>query len=114
MSFIDDRTRLRHMLEAAQSAIRFADNRNREELDNDEQLVFALVHALQIIGEAASKISSELRNANPQIPWVVIIGIRNRLVHAYHDVDLDIIWDTVQNDLLGLIVELEKLITPEE
>ncbi len=105
----DDRTRLRHMLEAVQEATAFARGRTREDLNRDRMLVLSLVKEIEIVGEAASQLSQEAREQLPGVPWVDIIGMRNRLVHAYFDINLNILWKTVQNDLPPLITELAKL-----
>ena len=73
-----DRVRLRHVLDALTSAIRFTEARRREDLEKDEMLTFALVYAVQIVGEAVSKVSVEFREQHPEIPWAIIIGMRNR------------------------------------
>jgi uncharacterized protein with HEPN domain len=65
----EDRVRLRHVVDALGAAIRFTKGRRREELDSDEMLAFALVHALQIVGEAAGKVSAETRGRRPEVPW---------------------------------------------
>jgi len=114
MSVNDDLVRLQHMLEAAHAAIEFIQGETRESLDKDRKLVFALVRAIEIIGEAASKVSQEFRDNHPQIPWKVIVGMRNWVIHAYFNVNLDIVWDTATKNLPILIAELEKLIPPEE
>jgi uncharacterized protein with HEPN domain len=62
-------------------------------------LLFALVRAVEVIGEAASKVSAAGRSELPDIRWVAIVGMRNRLVHAYADVDRDILWSTVLDEL---------------
>ena len=69
--------------------------------------------AIEIVGEAASKISEECREDFPQIPWTNIIGMRNRLIHAYFDLNLDILWKTITEDLPPLIAELEKILLSE-
>ena len=102
----DDRIRLRHMLEAAQQARVFARGKSRVDLDNDLQLVWALVKAIEIVGEAAYQISDETKAQLPEIPWREITGMRHRLVHAYFDIDLDILWRTVQTGLPPLIALL--------
>ena len=104
-----DTVRLRHMLDAAREAIRFAAGRRRSDLDKDRQLVFSLVKALEIVGEAASQASCEARQENPQLPWQDMIGMRHRLVHAYYDINLDILWRTLQEDLPTLIETLEAI-----
>ena len=71
------------------------------------------VKSIEIVGEAASKVSKERREGLPQIPWANIINMRNRLIHAYSDIDLDVLWKTVIEDLPPLIAELEKIILSE-
>jgi uncharacterized protein with HEPN domain len=83
----DDRVRLRHVADALSAAIRFTEGRSREDLDKDEMLAFALVHAILIVGEAAGKVTAELRDQHPQIPCALITGMRHRLVHAYFDIN---------------------------
>jgi uncharacterized protein with HEPN domain len=78
------------MLDAARDARSFAEERSRADLDSDRMLAFALVRALEIIGEAAKNISPPGRAAISALPWPKIVGMRNRIVHAYFDVDLDL------------------------
>jgi uncharacterized protein with HEPN domain len=106
----DDSIRLHHMLDAAKEADSFSQNKTRSSLDTDRKLALALVKCIEIIGEAASKISKESREDLPQIPWPNIIGMRNRLIHAYFDINLDILWKTVIEDLPPLISKLEQII----
>ena len=107
----DDRIRLQHMLDAARKAARLAAGRSREELDaEDDPLAAALVHWICVIGEAASKVSSGTCSAVDGIPWPDIVGMRNRLIHAYFDINLDIVWDILSLDLPKLDRELEYLI----
>jgi uncharacterized protein with HEPN domain len=113
MSAIDDPTRLQHMREAAIDAFSFIDGYSRDDLENDRRSVFALVKAIEIIGEAASKVSKDCQNRYPQMPWGDIIGMRNRLVHAYFDIDLDIVWEVVTHDLPPLLAELDVIIALE-
>ncbi len=110
----DDRIRLQHMLDAARKTQIFVNNATRQTLDSNDMLVFALVHAIAIIGEAAARVSEQGRAACPQIPWAAVIGMRNRLIHAYFDVNLNILWDTVIKSIPELITELEKLLPAEE
>jgi len=69
---------------------------------------------LEIICEAANVVSADFREKHSQIPWKKMIGLRNRLIHGYFDVNLDIVWDTVEEDLPPLVADLEKIIPPEE
>lgn len=110
----DDMTRLRHMIEAAEEALGFAAPKKREDLDRDRMLALALIKAIEIIGEAASKISPELRERHPQVPWQAILGMCNKLVHAYFVIDLDVVWRTTINELQPLIKQLERIIAAEE
>jgi len=103
----DDRIRLRHMLDAARDALCFAEGRRREDLDADRQFVMAVVKCVEIVGEAATQVSSETRAEVPELPWQDIIDMRHRLVHAYYDINLDIVWSTLQEDLPPLIKILE-------
>lgn len=94
------------MRDAAQEALSFARGRTRADLDSDRQLVLSLVKDVEIIGEAAYQVSSGTRDALPEIPWEDIIGMRHRLVHAYFDINLNILWKTVQEDLPYLLDKL--------
>lgn len=102
-----DVIRLRHMRDAAREALAFIAGRSSEDLSRDRMLVLALIKEIEIIGEAASRISDESRKALPRIPWPIIIAMRNRLIHAYADVDLSIVWDTLTGALPELLRELE-------
>jgi uncharacterized protein with HEPN domain len=73
-------------------------------------LALSLVKCIEIVGEAASHVTLETRNQHASIPWNDIVGMRNRLIHAYYDVDLDRVWDTITDDLPPLIAELDKLV----
>jgi uncharacterized protein with HEPN domain len=105
-----DVERLRHMRDAARAALAFAAGRRREELESDMMLQFALVRALEIVGEAAARVSEDRRTAHPEVPWANIVGMRNRLIHGYFDVDLEILWRTVNDSLPPLIGALDALI----
>lgn len=107
----DDTIRLQHMLDAAREACSFVAGRERIHLDVDRQLTLAIVKDVEIIGEAASRVSTEGRSACPGIPWQDCIAMRNRLIHGYFDIDLDIVWSTVNQELPPLIAELERTLT---
>ena len=103
----DDRARLRHTTDAIDTALKFVEGRSRTDLDADRMLAFALVRAVEIIGEAASKVSTDGRAELPALPWSNITGMRNRLIHAYFDVDLDILWNTVTRALPSLGAQID-------
>ncbi|PSB18609.1 DUF86 domain-containing protein [Phormidesmis priestleyi ULC007] len=113
MSRIDDPTRLRHMQDSAIEAMSFVENCTRKDLDSDRMLTLALVKDIEIIGEAAGRVSADCKAKYPQVPWLQMIGMRNRLTHAYFEIDLDIVWEVVTNDLPPLVAELEKIIALE-
>jgi uncharacterized protein with HEPN domain len=106
----EDEIRLRHMLDAAREALGFVQDRNRADLNSDRQLVLALVKVIEIIGEAAFQTSESTRAQVPEIPWEDIVGMRHRLVHAYFDINLDVLWKTVQGDMAPLISRLEQVL----
>lgn len=82
----------------------------RADLDTDRKLNLALVRLVEIIGEAATRMSPEVRNRHPGIPWLDIIGMRNRIVHGYDQVDFDILWDVMELHLPSLITELQRIL----
>ena len=106
----DDRTRLRHMQDHAEEAAEMAAGRSRRDLEGDRQFCLALTHLVESAGEAAARVSSEGRHRWPTVPWVGIVGLRNRLIHGYDAVDLDILWDIVQQDLPPLIEQLRRIL----
>ena len=110
----DDLIRLRHMLDAAKEAVFFTQNRTRNTLEKDRILTLSLVKIVEILGEAASQVGNECRKELPQIPWSNIIGMRNRLIHAYFDINRDVVWNTITQDIPPLISLLENIIKSEE
>jgi uncharacterized protein with HEPN domain len=100
------------MRDAAREALEFARGRMRSDLDTDRMLVLALIKDIEIIGEAANQVSEETKAQLPEIPWADIIGMRHRLIHAYFDINLEILWRTVEQDLPPLLVALEKAPLP--
>ena len=111
MSQRDDRVYVGHMIDTASKAIGFVEGLSREDFDNNELLRLSLTHLLQIIGEAARRVSPDFRSVYPTVPWKAVVGMRSKVVHDYLDVDEDVVWDTVKNDLPFLIVELEKIMS---
>jgi uncharacterized protein with HEPN domain len=110
MSQHDDDLRMVHMLEHAKEAISMVQGRTRQDLDADRQLNLALVRLLEIVGEAAARVTSATRKAHPQIPWQQIAGLRNRLIHGYDEVDFDVLWAILIDDLPQLVDELLVLL----
>jgi uncharacterized protein with HEPN domain len=106
----DDRVRLRHIVDAIGAAAEFIEGRSRDDLNGDRMLVFALVRAVEIVGEAAGRLSDEVQGELSTVPWRSIAGMRNRLIHAYYDVDLDILWNTVSQALPPLGTQIEAVL----
>lgn len=98
------------MLQSAQIALGYTVGRSKADLIADLQLQDAVIRRLLIVAEAARRVSEATRQTFSTIPWSAINGMRNRLVHEYDDIDLDIVWDTVQSSLPPLIAELEKIV----
>ena len=96
------------MLAAAREAQGFAAGRAEQDLSQDRQLTLALLKCIKIIGEAAARTSEETRARYPKMPWDDMIGMRNRCVHAYFEIDLSLLWTTVRDDLPVLAQDLER------
>lgn len=109
----NDLSRLRDMLDHARQVVNLLKDETRAALEYDIKLFGAVCWSLSIVGEAASKVSAEWRQANPQVPWRQAIATRNFLVHAYSDIDYDVLWETATVSIPELLVELEKLLPPE-
>jgi uncharacterized protein with HEPN domain len=106
-----DRVFVAQMVEAAEAALEFTDGVTKEAFCADRLVGFAVVRAVQLVGQAARNVSQESRVARPDIPWREVIGMRNVVVHDYADVDLDLVWKTVREDLPGLIERLSDMLT---
>lgn len=114
MSRHEDIVRLHHMLDYARQAVQFNQGKSRADFEADRMLALATIQCIVIIGEAVNTISEELRQQNSEIPWALISGTRNRLIHGYVDIDLDIIWTIVTRDLPKLITQLEFILGKAE
>lgn len=109
----DDAVYVGHMLDMADKAVGKISGKSRAQFDADENLRLALAHLLQIIGEAARRVSSEFQEGHPNVPWRAIVGMRNKVVHDYLNVDEDIVWDTVVRELPPLVTERKRIVQPE-
>ena len=105
----NDFIRLKHMLEAAHTCLQFGAGRKRIDFETDQMLSFAIIRTLEFFGEAASRLSNEFQQTHSHIPWRAIIGMGNRLIHTYFDIDYDIVWKAINNEIPQTIPELEKL-----
>lgn len=103
-----DRDRLQHILAAARRARQLVEGRSRSALDEDDVLGFALTHLLEILGEAAKAVTPATRGEYVDIPWNEMAATRDRLIHGYFSVDLDIIWTIIESDLPAVIESLKR------
>jgi len=110
----DDVVYVGHMLDMTRRAVKAIKNKSRTKYDKDDILRLGLTHLVQVIGEAARKVSAKFQRAHPEIPWRNIIGMRHRIVHDYMRVDEDILWQVVTNDLPELLPLLEEIMPEEE
>jgi uncharacterized protein with HEPN domain len=106
----DDTVYVGHMLDTARKARLLIEGKSRKDFDADEVLRLALTHLLQTIGESARRVSQDFRTANHQLPWKAIVGMRTKIVHDYLDVDEDIVWDTIIQELPELIQILKTIV----
>lgn len=110
----DDFVYAGHMLDMARKAVGKTRGMNRLDYDRDENLRLALAHLVEVIGEAARRVSPQFRNAHPAIPWRAIVGMRNKVVHDYMNVDEDVLWDTVTRELPRLVAQLQDIVPDED
>lgn len=105
----DDSIALQHMLDHACEAVAMIEGKTRDNLDSERMLELSLVRLVEIIGEAANRVSRKGKAKYPAVPWQEIVSMRNRLIHGYDSIDLDVLWDTVKLELPPLILELKKV-----
>ncbi|MFW6129527.1 MAG: DUF86 domain-containing protein [Candidatus Aminicenantaceae bacterium] len=110
MSKYDEQVSLKDMLDHSSEAVELLGNSSREELGKNRMMQLALTRLMEIIGEAANRISKATKQRYGDIPWNQIIGMRNRLIHGYDIIDFDLLWDTVNFDLPPLIQSLKKIL----
>lgn len=105
-----DYIRFQHMLDASQAAVSHLKDKSRNDLDQNRLLLNGVVRELEILGEAASQVTPSTREQFPQLPWREMIGLRNRLIHAYFDVNNQAIWLVIKESLPPLIIQLDEIL----
>jgi uncharacterized protein with HEPN domain len=110
MSRRDPEIALHQILSHAKEAVELLHGKTRVDLDNNRLLNLALTRLLEIIGEAANRVPESVQEKYPELPWLQMIGLRNRLIHGYDQMDFDILWIIVKQDLPGLVSQLEKIL----
>ena len=108
-----DYIRLKHILDASIEIVTFLENITQTEFEEDRKLHLSVVHLLEIIGEAGNQVSEEIKQQYTTIPWKYILGMRNRLIHGYFDVDLAIVWKTAHKDIPPLIKKIQDIISSQ-
>lgn len=106
----DEWVRLSYLRDHAREALEMARGRTRADLDENRMLELALVRLLEVVGEAASRVSTDTRQAYPNVPWSQIVALRNRLIHGYDNVDLDVLWAILRDDLPVLLAQIEAIL----
>ncbi len=106
-----DLIRFKHMLDSATAILYFIEGKTRKHLHSDRMFSNAVIRELEILGEAANHISKPTQKSFPELPWKQLIAMRNTLIHAYFDVDYDIIWETVSTDLPPLHLQLKMILS---
>ena len=109
----EDKVRIQHMIEGVEEALSFSSDVTENDFFKNRMLILSVIKDIEIIGEAASKISEETRSKFLQIPWKDIIGMRNRLIHGYFDVDIKLVWNTLKYNLPSLLKNLNEILQKE-
>ena len=102
------------MLDHTREAVAMVQGKTRQDLDRERKLNLSLVRLLEIVGEAANRVPRQERDRYSDIPWSEIVGLRNRLIHGYDEVDFDILWQIVTQDLPPLVAALERILSEKE
>ena len=105
----EDEVRIRHLLDAGSKALEYSSGKTRDDLSEDEVLRLALTKLVEIVGEAAKQVSTETSSEYPTVPWSAAARMRDRLVDHYFDIDLDVLWATITDDLPALLSALPPL-----
>ena len=108
-----DSAYLLDMIAAARKTSRFAQDIDYDRFARSELHQNAILKVLEVVGEAASRLSDDTKSAHPEIPWAKIVGLRNRIVHGYFEVNLEVVWNIVKTDIPSLIRQLEEIVPRE-
>ncbi len=106
----EDKIRIQHILDEIDNIQTFIGNVSYQEFIHDKKTVNAIIRSIEIIGEAASKISDDYKSNHSEIPWKQIVGMRNHLIHVYFDVDYQTLWQTVKSDIPDLKLLISNLL----
>ena len=106
----DDTVYLRHVLDAVRKIGRYTEGVTYEQYLRNDMMQDGVVRQLEIIGEAVRSLSTDLRQAHPEVSWKQVVGMRNRLIHGYFEVDLAIVWEIVRVDLPSLRAQVADIL----
>ena len=109
-----DPIHLADIIKSARMIREYVSGASRQEFLGNPQLQDSVIRRFEIIGEAAGRVSQRFRDENPDVPWSEMRGMRNRVIHRYDDIDMDIVWETVERDIPRLIGQLEGLVSEEQ
>ena len=109
-----DKNRLEHMLQAIERICRYTKGKNFEDFIADDMMYYAVVKNIEILGEASNMLNEEFRQAHPKTPWKQVNGMRNYIVHEYFQVDNNVVWDVITNDLPVLEQQIKEYLTEEK
>lgn len=105
-----DLNRIQHMVDAIEESQSFIHGKKKPDLDEDRMLVLSLIKEIEMIGEAANRVSFVFKEKHSEIPWDLMVRTRNRLIHGYYDINLNIIWETVKNSLPQIKNKLKDIL----
>jgi uncharacterized protein with HEPN domain len=108
MSRHNDQVPLQHMIDYIKQGIALSADKSRDDLDTNVLFELAMVRVVEVIGEAAARVSDEFQGQHPEIPWRQIIGVRNRLIHGYDQIHKDVLWKILKSDLPELLPKIER------
>lgn len=109
-----DEETVHDIVHAAREIADFTRGMSRAQFESDRRTLTAVLYEITVIGEAAKRLSAGFRQSQPQLPWTDIAGMRDRVIHHYDEVDLQIVWETVQKDVPELMRLLGPLLPPQE
>lgn len=110
MSRRDPRVYIHHMLDHAAEALEMTRGRSRADLDTDRMLNLSLVRLMEVLGEASRRVPADFRSRYPNVPWRRTSDLRNRLIHAYDEINFDTLWEIIRDQVPPLIEQLEAIL----
>ena len=110
MTLHEDVPYLKHMIDAMNDIEESIENKTKEDFVKNKDVKDATIRRIEVLGEAAKNISTELKTKHPEVPWKGIIGMRDKLIHHYLGVDLDQVWVAVKEDIPKLKRQIQSIL----